>query len=453
MIRQKLFVVLALFITTPAAAFEPNTFIALISGFNQPYSIAITPSGLYAYIGETTGAGSSVRVIDTDSSSPTFNQIVAAPNLIGVFNQPFAIAITPNSNFAYVCNSGTNSVLVIDTSTNTLVAAPGLIGTFNQPGSIAITPNGLYAYVINVGNNDVNVIDLSNNTILATPNLVGVLNNPFDIAITPDGSYAYVSNLNNTSVTVIDISTNTVFATINSVPQPQGMSITPDGKYVYVSNGGGLSVTVIDTASNTIVSTPNLDTAFNFPNDVAILSNGSYAYVTNFLGTSGNVSAVSVIDTNPGSPTYNSTLFTPGLALPSIPTIRFFTLAATPNAQFVYAVDGFNNTVDVIYTGAVFAPLNVSGCKTSNGFLLQTDYINRLSWSAPAIGATPAAYKIYRAANMEQFVATVPGTVFTYTDHNRQPRTNDTYYIASVGDGGTISTLAATTVTQACSAR
>lgn len=449
--RKQFFLSLILFLMQPYCwAMEPNTFIAFIDGFNVPVNLAVTPNGLYAYVSD---AGSnSVLVIDVNPSSPTFNTLIAAPNLSGVFNNPAGIAITPTSNFVYVCNANANTVSVIQTSDNTVVAT---INGFNGPGSIAITPNGLYAYVMDSGSNSVSVIDLNPlsptyNTILVTPGLDGILNSPFSITITPSGLYAYVCNLAG-SVTAIDLNPssptyNTALVTpgLDAVnPQPEGLGITANSLVAYVCDGSDSAVTVLDInpaspTFNTVVSAPNLSAAFNFPNGVANTPNGNYAYVTNFIGASANNSSVSVIDTNPLSPTYNSTLNTPGLTLPFL--TRFLALTITPNGMFVYAADGFNNTVDVIYTGVVGAPSNFVAVKIENIFLLETNWVNRLTWSAPALGVAPVAYAIYRDPGLTQLIATVPATVLQYYDANQLPNVVTTYYIVSVDSSGNIST-------------
>lgn len=455
-LKKVYFITLLLHIhyTAPTA---PNTFIAFITGFDGPYAIAITPNGLRAYVTD----GTTVRVIDTNDASPTFNTLIATPNLVGVFNGPNSIAITPDSKYAYVVNNVDNSVLIIDTTTNSLVSAPDLMGAFNSPASIAITPNGLYAYVPNAGNNSVNVIRLADNTVLTTPDLDGILTSPFDIGILPNGHYGYITNLTG-NVNVIN--TNPASPNFNkpvSAPglasvnaQPEGFGITPYRLFAYVSDGSAANVSALDVnpsspTFNTVISAPNLATAFNAPNDAASTPDGDYTYVTNFLGASGSISSVSVIDTNPASPTYNSTLNTPGLVAPA-PTTRYFTLAATPNARYVYAVDGFNNNVSVIYTGIITPPLNFSGCTLVNRFLLQKEYVNRLTWSAPTLGIIPAAYKIYRDAALTQLVATVPASPrMVYYDHNRLSSGN-TYYIVSVDELGNASAATSTTVTAFC---
>ena len=143
---------------------------------------------------------------------------------------------------AYVANFGSNSVSVIDTSSNTVVTTVP-VGT--QPNGVAVTPDGTRAYVAN-GGGDVWVISTSNNTVLAKVVVGGY---PTAVAITPDGTRAYVTRANGNSVSVIATSSNTVTATISVGTAPAGIAVTPDGKSAYVTNVGTGSgpVSVIDT--------------------------------------------------------------------------------------------------------------------------------------------------------------------------------------------------------------
>lgn len=466
---KKIIFLLLVLIQQPVIATLQNVFITFIPGFNDPADIAITPNGLYGYVADD--GSNSVLVINTNPASPAFNTLIAAPNLTGVFSSPLDIAITPDNNFAYVADSGNGSVQLIDINPssptyNSIIATPGLNGVFSSPSSLAITPDGNYVYVVDAGSNSVSVIDSNPlsptyNTVLTTPALNGILNNAFEIVLTPSGKYAYISNLSG-SVTVID--TNPLSPTFNTPiaapglaavnTEPEGLAITANGLYAYVSDGSGTNVTVLDVnpaspTFNTIVSAPKLLAAFNNPNGVATTADGNYAYVSNFSGTSGAISSVSVINTNPQSLAFNSTLSTPGLALPS--TTRFVALTVTPNARFVYVLDALNDTVDVIYTGIVGTPGNFTGCKVVNKFLMQLDRANKLTWSAPTIGNPPVTYQLYRDAALTQLVATVPATsTLQYVDHNRPANVNDTYYIVAVDNNGNISIPASITVTQYC---
>jgi|SRR5262249_44864330 len=67
--------------------------------------------------------------------------------------------------FAYVTNSLSNFVSVIDTATNTLVAN---VPVGIEPWGVAITPDGTHAYVANAVSNTVSVIATETNTVVGT---------------------------------------------------------------------------------------------------------------------------------------------------------------------------------------------------------------------------------------------------------------------------------------------
>ena len=103
---------------------------------------------------------------------------------------------------------------------------------------------------------------------------------------------------------------------------------------------------------------------------------------------------------------------------------------------------------------AIYPPDSVQGCKTQNVFLLQTDFINNITWTEPSYGDAPIAYNIYRDPALTELVATVPATATSplqYYDHNRQPNITYSYYIVSVDAYGNMSAVNSVTVTQACS--
>jgi len=94
--------------------------------------------------------------------------------------------------FAYVTNSGSSSVSVIDTATNTVTATVGVGG---RPVAVAITPNGARAYVANSNSNSVSVINTATNTAIAT---VGVESFPQGLVSELDLSGFDAPNTQNT---------------------------------------------------------------------------------------------------------------------------------------------------------------------------------------------------------------------------------------------------------------
>jgi YVTN family beta-propeller protein len=68
------------------------------------------------------------------------------------------------------------------------------------------------AYIANSGSNNVSVIDSSTSTVVAA---VRVGSYPYGLGVTPDNTHVYVRNENGDTVSVIDTSTNTVAATVS----------------------------------------------------------------------------------------------------------------------------------------------------------------------------------------------------------------------------------------------
>lgn len=281
------------------------------ASFDQPYTITINPAGTLAYV--TNSVSTTITIIDIQT-----NKVVGT---INGFDGPSGMVITPSGNTAYVNNYGGpiagsgfgTTVSIVNLNTNTIV---GTITVGQAPAALAITPDGAFVYVANyiLGNPNMgtmSVIQTSNNTVIQTiPGFSG----PFAIAITPNGEYAYVTNFgsNNfnpigTTVSVVNLSSNTISATINLDIQPSGIAITPDGLYAYAANydtlytdttnftgltAGQGTVNIIDITSNTVI--PPIIAVGQSPANVAISSNGNYAYVSNF--TSNTVSVLNILE-------------------------------------------------------------------------------------------------------------------------------------------------------------
>lgn len=197
---------------------------------------------------------------------------------------PTAVRASQPTLFAYVANSGSDSVSVINTSTDKVIAT---VPVRFDPGSVAITPNGAFAYVTKYSSESVAVIRTATNSVVAN---VRVGSSPNAVAITPNGQFAYVTNRDDSTVSVIRISTNAVVANVDVGLNPTGVAVTPDGNFAFVTNSNEDSVSVIRTATNTVVATVGMrgfGEEFN-PGvwAVAVAPGGAVAYVTTDNGVS-----------------------------------------------------------------------------------------------------------------------------------------------------------------------
>jgi YVTN family beta-propeller protein len=189
---------------------------------------------------------------------------------------------------AYITNSDSNNVSVIDTANNTVIATIP-VGTF--PQGVAVSPDGRKVYVANESSNYVSVIDTAKNKVTAT---IPVGIEPPGVAVSPDSRKVYVTNFGfqSKSVSVIDTAKNKVTATIPVGIGPVGVAVSPDGRKVYVANYDSATVSVITTKTNKVTATIPVRVGKSPVVEVAVSPDGGKVYVTTPASN-----AVAVIDT------------------------------------------------------------------------------------------------------------------------------------------------------------
>ena len=340
-----------------AAESEPNTVVATITVGDTPAGIAVTPNNLFAYVANNNDDaipnGNTVSVLNLTHN--TLEQTISDSS----FNQPYTVTINASGTKAYVTNSNSTTVTIIDIAANTV---SGTIGGFEGPSGFAITPDGTHAYVNNYGvgvdsgnGTTVNVVDLNTNAIVGSPITVGQA--PAALAITPDGAYVYVisyvdGNPGTGTISIIRTSDNSVqLNAITGFSGPFAIAITPNGKYAYVTNFGsnnfspvGTTVSVVDISSNTVVATITVGIQ---PAGIAITPDGSYAYVSNyytlydgpnFTDLTASQGTVNIIDIQ------TNKVISPVIKVGLSPDA----IAISSNGQFAYVTNYTSNTVSVI---------------------------------------------------------------------------------------------------------
>ena len=234
----------------------------------------------FAFITNT--GSNSVTVIDT------MHDIVVATVPVGA--TPFGVAANLNALLAaYVVNSSGNEVSVMHQLSHAVVAT---VGVETLPQGVAANREGTRIYVANSGSNNVSVINTRTvpDTLITN---VPVGGKPIGIAVNDSGTRVYVANSTSNTISVIDTATNTVVDTVPVGDFPYGVAVNPAGTRVYVSNSNGNSVSVIDTVTNFVVATVF---GFNQPRGIAVNPAGSRVYAANFGGNS--VSVVNPITNN-----------------------------------------------------------------------------------------------------------------------------------------------------------
>ena len=229
----------------------------------------------YAYV--INSGGNSVSVINTNT-----NAVVAT---VSVGTSPFAVAVNAAATLAYVTNTASNTVSIISTSTNTVTAS---IPVCAGPTDIALSPTGSTAYVSCPSANMVAVVNTATKKVTANISV----QHPAALGVLPNGTYLYVASSTTGKVLAISTLSNTIAATITVGTTPVGLAITPDGSTAYVTNSGSNTVTVIQTSNNAVSNTINVSAG---PDRDAVSPDGHWVYVSNYNGGAGNI--LTVIDT------------------------------------------------------------------------------------------------------------------------------------------------------------
>ncbi len=199
-----------------------------------------------------------------------------------VWNPENLPGIESGKHYLYVAMGGCDSVLAIDTSTQTVAAYTKLAGRF--PHGLMYDPKRKSLYVANEKSDDMSVLGLQN---FAPRARVKTGDFPVDVTLASDK--ILVTNFSGDSVSVIDPATLKLVRELDSEAATH-FARSPDGKYTYLSNWSENTVTVLDVHVKAVVAVISTGKR---PNHLTFSRDGRFVYVTNYKGDS-----VTVIDHN-----------------------------------------------------------------------------------------------------------------------------------------------------------
>lgn len=209
--------------TTPVIPLEAN-----------PYGIAINPITDIAVVANE--KSDSVSIVDLSTQKVL--------STIPVGKAPRGVFIDKETNIALVSNSKNDTVSVIDLNTFSVIK---IIPVGKEPEGIAINPLTHKALVTNHKDDTVSVLDLVNFNVIKT---ISVGREPIDVAIDPDPEsstgLALVVNEKDYTVSIIDLDTYKVTQTIQAGKKPHAIDINPETHLAAVVNEKDNSITVIN---------------------------------------------------------------------------------------------------------------------------------------------------------------------------------------------------------------
>jgi len=203
-------------------------------------------------------------------------------SVLPVGSYPIGIGVNSVTNKLYVANQFSNSISVIDSSTDIIEST---IQVDNFPYDLEVNPFNNRIYVTNRESNTVSVIDGSTNQRLSN---INVGDSPVGISINPSLNMVYVTNLNSKSLSIIDSIDNKVTQTVKLNELVYGVAVNPLTNLVYISNLINNTLSVLDGNTNKIINKIAVE---NMPTAININYKTNLIYVTNYLSNS-----ISIID-------------------------------------------------------------------------------------------------------------------------------------------------------------
>jgi len=285
----------------PGGGTSNSSALTISTGGVNPQSVAVDPSGKFAYVADAGCAGSSVLSMYTISASTGVLTSIGSL-LTRDQDVPYSLAVHPSGKFVYLGNSGSRddvgqvSMYSLNATTGALTSI-GYVNAFIDPLSLAVHPSGKFAYVTNGYTSqfgkfasviDIYTIDATTGVLSGVGETTAGLSTsiPTSIAIDPSGKVAYVANSGSDSVSMYTINAITgdltFLGSIAAQSSPNSIAIHPSGKFAYVANSGSNDVSMysIDNTRGTLTFLGSI-AAQSSPNSIAIHPSGKFAYVTN----------------------------------------------------------------------------------------------------------------------------------------------------------------------------
>ena len=279
----------------------------------------------FAYVSNYCGSSTdclvgNVSAYAINRSTGALRPIAGSPFAAG--SEPVSVTVDPSERFAYVANSGddTVSAFAINSATGALREVSGSpFAAGDVPSWVTVDPSGRFVYVANQCNfsrncsrGEVSAYTVNRSTgalraIAGSPFAAGHL--PFSVTVEPSGRFAYVAN---NCISARDCSTGNVSAfTINSATGalravsgspfgaglfPYSVAVEPSGRFAYVANDGDdtVSAFAINSATGALREVSGSPFAAGIgPDSVAVDPWGRFAYVANAVGNSVSAYAIS----------------------------------------------------------------------------------------------------------------------------------------------------------------
>jgi len=186
------------------------------------------------------------------------NPVDEIRRVVGTQAQAEDVEIEPDAAYAYITNSGANSITRLNMVTFEVLS----LAVGQMPVQIDIHPNGDMAYVTNHLSHTVSVVDLDLMEVVET---IPVGINPYGIVSSPNGDLLFVANSTSQDVLYIDVDPfsggyDRVVRSVKTNASNTGIDMSPDAGLALIACEQGILFLITDQddpAFNTIKRTVN----------------------------------------------------------------------------------------------------------------------------------------------------------------------------------------------------
>jgi 6-phosphogluconolactonase (cycloisomerase 2 family) len=266
----------------------------------SPYSVAADPAGEFAFVASLAGpfppCHGNVSAFSIDRATGVLTLVAGSPFPDGV--QPVSVAVHPTGKFAYAGDeiSGGLSAYSIDSTTGALSAILGPPLPAFGISSVVVDPTGRFLYVAGGSAVEGFRIDPSTGALALISSFPAGFG-AHSVAVDPTGKFAYVANLSGSvSGYIIDATTGALTPVAGS-PFTAALSafsvaVDPSAKFVYVANANpSNSVSAYRVNPSTGVLTPVAGSPFPTEGGCAVSvkvdSSGKFVYVATLCDSNG----------------------------------------------------------------------------------------------------------------------------------------------------------------------
>mgnify|MGYP000309568989 CR=1 FL=1 len=253
--------------------------------FSQSVTVGPVKSNI-AYLTNAHGQGlNTVQICDISSSGMTISNCQSTG---ANFDNPYSIAIHPQNVSAYITNSFDNTLSRCSlNSAGQLIDCSKISSNFNRPLGVKVSSSPYLVYFAAGDDNKIiKCTTQSDGSILGCSSSGSYLDLPTDIALNTSLTRIYVTNYSTSKVTTCNLDpSGDLYGcqyTGSNFSNPTGITINSTGNRVYILNGQSQLVTVCTIAnSGLLTGCTTTGSGLMDPKSIVINKSGTQAFITN----------------------------------------------------------------------------------------------------------------------------------------------------------------------------